>query len=590
MASSNLILACQRALFILTRFPSSLNRILKEPKLNLVLLPILTNALKGLMICAFVVTSILMGCTQDTKVVPVDMLWVSSSVDAADAKDYVHRVASKPKIKITFSTQVEKTSVGASVTLKNFTANRPVDVDINFEDEGRTIVIIPKVQLTSFTDYQVRVSTDLQSAAGLSLEKAAVVRFTTLLDSRDKFPLVSDDKLLDIVQRQTFKFFWEFGHPGSGLARDADMRSDPDDCSIGGSGFGIMALPGAIERGFITRAEGLERMTRIVNFLTSTAASFHGAFPHRINGNTGKVILWQGPNDDGGDLVETSFLMMGLLTARQYFDDASSNETMLRSNITDLYNRVEWTWYTRGGQNALYWLWSPTIGWNYSFQCKGWNETLIVYILAASSPTYSITKAAYDEGFASNGGIKNGSVYYDYSLPFGPALGGFPGYSQYSFLGVDPNGLTDVYGDYFKQVKNVHLINQAYCIASNKKHYYFTDSCWGFYGDVSKAEYEGTVFPYVALGGFPYTPTESMKALKYFYYKLGDKIFLDYGFAGAFNWSSGVNVTQQVLVYDQLSYLVSIENYRSQLPWKLFTGCPEIKTGMKKLGFSAPYL
>ncbi len=530
----------------------------------------------------------LTACKQEQAPVPVDLTWVSSTVDDADATSYLHQVSIVPKLKLSFTTALDKTLAATSVKLLNFSDNLPVDANITFENGDQTMVVVPKVPLKFFTDYRLTVTTDLQSSARVPLPQAVTVKFTTLLDQKDKFPALTNEQLLDTVQRRTFKFFWEFGHPTSGLSRDADMRGDLDDCTIGGTGFGIMTLPGAIERGFITRAQGLERMNMIVNFLNTKSATFHGAFPHRVNGSNGQVILWQGPRDDGADLLETSFLMMGLLTARQYFDQSTIDETALRTSITTLYNNVEWTWFTKNGENALYWLWSPTIGWDNSFMCKGWNETLITYILAASSPTYSISKKAYDEGFASNGGMKNGSTYYNHVLPFGPSLGGFPGYTQYSFLGIDPNGLTDTYGDYFKQVRNVHLINQAYCIGNSSRFYYYSDSCWGFYGDATN--FQGTIFPYVALGGLPYTPTESLKALNYFYYKLGDKLFLNYGFAGAFNFQNGVKVTKQVLSYDQLSYLVAIENYRSKLIWKLFTSNPEVKAGMKKLGFSAPYL
>lgn len=544
--------------------------------------------MKLIVFVALLVLSRLTACKPEQAPIPVDLTWVSSTLDDADAASYVNQASLTPELKITFTTAVDKVLAATSVKLLNFSDNLPVDTNISFEDGDKTIVVIPKVALKFFTDYRLTVATDLQSSARVALPQAVIVKFTTLLDQKDKFPALTNEQLLDTVQRRTFKFFWEFGHPTSGLSRDADMRSDLDDCTIGGTGFGIMALPGAIERGFITRAQGLERMKKIVNFLNTKATSFHGAFPHRIDGSNGKVILWQGPTDDGADLVETSFLMMGLLTARQYFDQPTIDENALRSSITTLYNNVEWTWFTKNGENALYWLWSPTIGWNASFMCKGWNETLIVYILAASSPTHSIGKRAYDEGFASNGGMKNGSTYYNHVLPFGPSLGGFPGYTQYSFLGIDPNGLTDTYGDYFTQVRNVHLINQAYCIGNSSRFYYYSDSCWGFYGDATN--FPGTIFPYVALGGLPYTPAESLKALNYFYYKLGDKLFLNYGFAGAFNFQNGVKVTEQVLSYDQLSYLVAIENYRSKLIWKLFTGSPEVKAGMRKLGFSAPYL
>jgi hypothetical protein len=339
-------------------------------------------------------------------------------------------------------------------------------------------------------------------------------------------------------------------------------------------------------------------MQKIVNFLKTKAQTYHGAFSHRINGTTGTTIIWQ-PKDDGADLVETSFLMMGLLTVRQFFDGADVSETALRGDINNLYNNVDWAWFQQGSQNALYWLWSPNYNWDITFMVRGWNEALITYIMAASSISHTISKDVYNNGYANNGGIKNGQQYYGLILPVGSAFGGPLFLSQYSFLGIKPIGLNDAYVNYELQTKNHTLINRAYCIENPKNYFGYSDSCWGLTASSSNVGYTassptsdiGVIAPTAALSSFAFTPNESMKTLKFFYYKLGNYLWKDYGFVDAFNLNTNpVWIGPQELVYNQLPVMVAIENYRSGLIWDLFISCPEIKAGMIKLGFTAPYL
>src|SRR6202000_1388438 len=171
------------------------------------------------------------------------------------------------------------------------------------------------------------------------------VNLTTAIDSTDKFKQITDDQLLDLVQKQTLKYFWDFGHPTSGLARERNTSGDV--VTTGGSGFGVMAIVVGINRQFVTRADGLARIQKIVAFLKNTAQTFHGAFPHWMNGVSGVVVPFS-TQDDGADIVETSYMMEGFLTARQYFNGASTAETQLRADINTIYNRVEWTWFTQG--------------------------------------------------------------------------------------------------------------------------------------------------------------------------------------------------------------------------------------------------
>jgi hypothetical protein len=299
-------------------------------------------------------------------------------------------------------------------------------------------------------------------------------------------------------------------------------------------------------------------------------------------------------------LVETSYLMAGLLSARQYFTGTDAAEITLRNDITALYNNVEWDWFRNGGQNVLYWHWSPNFNWDMNFPIRGWNECLITYVLAASSPTHGIPASVYTAGWAGNGsnGFKNGNTYYTYQLPLGPELGGPLFFSHYSFLGINPTGLSDAYANYQTQTKNHTLINYEYCKANPKGYFGYSDSCWGLTAGDIKNDYTASsptndvsfIAPTAALSSFPYTPTESMRALKFFYYVLGDKIFKEYGFVDAFSLKE-LWYANSFLAIDQGSVIVMIENYRSQLIWNLFTSCAEVKNGMKNiLNFTAPYL
>ncbi len=466
---------------------------------------------------------------------------------------------------------------------------------VSYENNDSVLVIKNTVTMQYLTSYSISFSTALKSIQGISPDTVKIININTKIDSTNKFPVITDDALLDTIQRATFRYFWEFSHPVSGLARE---RSNGDDNLVtsGGSGFGIMAIPVAINRNFITRAQGLARMQTIVSFLKNTAQTFHGAFPHWLNGTTGAVIPFS-TKDNGADLVETSYLMAGLLTARQYFNATDAAETGLRSDINALNNNVEWDWFRNGNQNVLYWHWSPNYNWDMNMQIKGWNESLITYIMAASSTTHSIPSNVYTQGWASGGGFSNFNSYYGYQLPLGPAYGGPLFLSHYSFLGIDPVGLTDVYANYETQTKNHTLINYTYCVSNPGKWYGYSDKCWGLTSSDAAVQYFASsptndisvIAPTAALSSFPYTPTESLKALKFFYYTMGDKTFKQYGFVDAFSIHSNWFALSHLAI-DQGPIIIMIENYRSRLIWNLFTSCPEVKNGMRGLGFTAPYL
>ncbi len=404
---------------------------------------------------------------------------------------------------------------------------------------------------------------------------------------------LSDSALLDLVQKQTFRYFWDFAHPVSGLARERSNESfgyGNEVVTIGGSGFGVMSIIAATDRKWITRDTAAKMLQKMLRFLAK-ADAYHGVFPHWLNGATGKTIPF-GRKDDGADLVETSYLMQGLLCARQYFDGNAPIEGEIRNRINSLWNDVEWDWFTRDGREVLYWHWSPNNGWAMNFAVRGFNECLIMYVLAASGDRYPVSNRVYHNGWAQSSFFKNGKKFYGYTLPLGFDYGGPLFFSQYSFLGLNPKGLKDRYADYWEQNSNHTLINHAYCVDNPKAFKGYGENCWGLtasdtydgYNAFSPTNDYGTITPTAALSAFPYTPEYSMKALKHFYYDLGDKIWSEYGFTDAFNETKNWYATSHLAI-DQGPIIVMIENYRSGLLWKLFMSCPEIQNGLKKLDF-----
>jgi hypothetical protein len=408
----------------------------------------------------------------------------------------------------------------------------------------------------------------------------------------------ADQELLDMVQRQTFRFFWAGAHRPSGLARDRQKTTrDPDNdlVAIGGSGFGIMAIIVAVEREWVTREEAMDRLGAMLLCLERTPR-YHGMFPHFINGRTGATIPF-GRKDNGGDLVESAFLFQGLLCARQYFDRDSSPERDLRERIDRLWREAEWDWYRGDGGNHLYWHWSPNHGWAISRKIAGWNEGLLAYVLAAGAPDHTIDAEVYHQGFASGPGFRNGRVYYGVELPLGMNRGGPLFIAHYSFCGLDPRGLKDRHADYWRQNVRHTRINYEHCVANPYHHAGYGPECWGLTSSHGPRGYVahapdndiGVITPTAALSSFPYAPHEAMRALRYFLTKPKRRIWGRFGVVDAFcesrDWYA-----RTYLAINQGPIVIMIENFRSGLLWNLFMSVPEVRAGLTKLGFSSPHL
>ena len=396
------------------------------------------------------------------------------------------------------------------------------------------------------------------------------------------------DECFDTVQRQTLRYFWEFGHPTSGLARERS-NATPNIVTTGGSGFGIMAILAGVERGWVGRQAALDRLITMVCFL-GQAERHHGAFPHWMDGESGRTIPFS-QCDDGADIVETAYLIVGLLSARQYFRGSEPKAYVLRSLIDALWQDIEWDWFVRGSE-SLFWHWSPVHEWAMDHTIHGWNECLIAFVLAASAPRHPIEPSVYHRGWAAGQAFANGRSFDGIPLPLGPDHGGPLFFAHYSFLGLDPRLLRDCYADYWRQNVASTLINQAHCIRNPQKFDGYGADCWGLTASDSIDGYVahapdrdlGVITPAAALGSYPYAPAECHRALRHFASR-GERLWGVYGFVDAFSpamdWYA-----DSYLAIDQGPIVIMIENYRSGLLWRLFMSCPEIQLGLAKLGFS----
>lgn len=532
------------------------------------------------------------GCSDDSagETSPPERLALESvTVGTQSGLSDFDDVAPDAAIVLDFTAALDASTVEANIYLLDAGGSKVPARDI-YDGKSR-VTVKPDAALRSYAAYRLIVNSGLKSAGGELILTGKTIRLQTGLDLTDKFPQISDEELLEKVQRQTFRYFWEGAEPMSGMARE--RTSSGVTVTTGGTGFGVIAITVAAERGFVTRREACERVQRIVTFLSERATSYHGAFSHWIDGQTGRTLPFS-PNDNGADLVETGLLFEGLLTARAYFDGADAAESRLRADITALWEAVEWDFFTKqGAEKVLYWHWSPDKGWAMNMPIHGWNEALIVYVLAASSPTHPISREVYAAGWARGGAMRNGKRFYDTVLPLGEDYGGPLFWSHYSFLGLDPRGLSDAYADYWEQVRSHTRINYAYCVANPKGYAGYGPDCWGLTASDIKGGYtassplndRGVIAPTAALSSLPFLPDESMAALRFFYYKLGDKLWSDYGFIDAFDLTNGWFDTGMHIAIDQGPIVAMIENHRTGLPWRLFMSDREVQAGLAKLGF-----
>ena len=410
---------------------------------------------------------------------------------------------------------------------------------------------------------------------------------------------LTDVELMDLTQKKTFKYFWDFAESNSGAARERYHPNDPANSqnvvTTGGSGFGLMAIIVGIERGYISKSEGVERLIQILNFFED-ADRFHGAWPHWIDGDTGSVIPFSG-DDDGGDLVETAFLSQGLICVKEYFKNGSNEEQGLAVQADNLWKGVEWDWYTQG-QDALYWHWSPSNGFSINLELKGYNETLIPFILGAASPDHSISTEVYHQGWATDGSIVSSASQYDIPLVLDHAGSGSGPlfWAHYSYLALDPRNLSDQYADYWDLNINHTNINYSHCVNNPNNYAEYGEDVWGLTasytrnsdGSVGYTAHDpqndtGVISPTAAISSIPYTPEKSLAAMNNYYEK---GLVGPAGFYDAFSPHYNDWVVERYLAIDQGPEIIMIENYRTQLFWNLFMQNEEIQSGLDKLNFN----
>ena len=419
---------------------------------------------------------------------------------------------------------------------------------------------------------------------------------------------LSEEALLDTVQKQALKYFWDFAEPNSGMARERYhpngdyAKNDPDIVTTGGSGFGLMAIIAGIERGFIPRDEAVQRLDKIATFLEETP-KYHGAFPHWINGRTaGTQEFGSDSKDNGGDIVETSFLAQGFIVVRQYLQDGNEEEKAVAAKFDKLWQNIDWDWYTNN-KNGIFWHWSPDYEFEKNFMIEGYNECLITYIMAASSPRHAIKPEVYHQGWARGGNITTDKKAYGIPLILkfntvgdkaGPLF-----WAHYSYLGLNPKGLSDRYANYWDLNVNHSKINYEYAQENPNNSKTYSENSWGLTASYTKNEDgsvgyaahspdddRGVVSPTAAVSSIPYTPEESLRAIRYFYEDQHDLLWGPAGFYDAFSLDAGDWVAERYLAIDQGPIIVMIENYRSGLIWDLFMSAPEVQKGLEKLDFN----
>lgn len=416
---------------------------------------------------------------------------------------------------------------------------------------------------------------------------------------------LSEEELLDTVQKQTLKYFWEFNEPNSGMARERYHpdgnypKNDEHVVTTGGGGFGLMAIVAGIEREFIPRDSAVARLDKIADFLAETER-YHGAWPHWINGETGETQSFSA-KDDGGDIVETSFLAQGFLVVREYLKNGSDQEQAVAAKYDELWKGIEWDWYTNN-RDGLIWHWSKEFDFEKNFLIEGYNECLITYVIAASSPDHPIHAAAYHKGWARGGDIVTDGKAYGIPLILKHNTVGDKGgplfWAHYSYLGLNPKGLKDQYANYWDLNVNHSRINYEYCQENPKDFETYSEDSWGLTASYSRKEDDGigyvahspdhdrgVVSPTAAVSSIPYTPEESLRAIRYFFEEQNELLWGAAGFYDAFSLEGEDWVAPYYLAIDQGPMMVMIENYRSGLIWDLFMGAPEVQKGLERLGF-----
>jgi hypothetical protein len=452
-----------------------------------------------------------------------------------------------------------------------------------------------------FKNIQVKTIFNSPSADGLGnwiVMLVVLILFSCKEPVVPTIPVVKNDEtyapekvkaVMDEWQRKNFSFFFE-GASSTGMALEGNDRGDV--ITIGGSGFGVMAIIVGTERSWITREQSTTQMQKIVRFL-GKAERFKGAWSHWYNPD-GTAHPF-GDQEKTGDLIETAFMMAGLLAAGEYYTGTSAVEKEIRDSVASFWKTIDWRFYA-GTDNALNWLYYSHEN-RLTMHIKGWNEGLISYILALGAPEpMNISYDVYNNGWLSGGAILNRTgKFYGYDLPLGENYGGPMFFAHYSFLGLNPNLMEDNYANYWKQNVGHTMINRHYCVYAAPKTFKYGETDWGLtacYGGRPPWGYlarsplndDGVIAPTAALGSYPYTPFYSTQVL----FRLAEYSLVHgtYGFADAYSPETSTSEKKHLAI-DQGPIVVMMENYRSGLIWNLLMKNADIQKGLALAGMKA---
>ncbi|MCL2649690.1 MAG: hypothetical protein FWD60_01535 [Candidatus Azobacteroides sp.] len=403
-------------------------------------------------------------------------------------------------------------------------------------------------------------------------------------------------KILDKQARDYFDLFWsgECSHPNSKMARIGTERAQGT-VALAGSAYAVLSIPVAVERAWISKEEGIERLLHICRFL-NTAERFHGAWSHWMDGVTGKALPFNGNQQNSGDLVETSFMMMSLLTCGEYFNGNTTSEKEIKNLIDSFWNTIEWNFYTNK-EKVLYWSWDRDLGFA-PLKIQGPNEALPAYILALAAPAKNaITQDVYRSGWKGGNGYYNkGRTTYGYLFELGRESKGGPLFtSQHPFLWFNPFLMEDEYIDYWKFCINHAMINHHYCLYEAPKAYKYDENNWGLsacYGTPEKgyvgrspSKDDGIICTTAAAGSIVFTPFYALQAMKYM--KSQSNLNGKYGLIDSYSPSENWNETRYLSI-SIFPVISMIENYKSGLIWKLAMQNEYIKKGLQLAGIHEP--
>jgi hypothetical protein len=436
-----------------------------------------------------------------------------------------------------------------------------------------------------------------------------------------------DESLIADVQRRTFDFFWETTNPVTGLA--LDRYPSPSPASVAAVGFALTAYPIGVERGFITRAQAAGRVLATLRLLDrapqgparSGMAGYRGFFYHYLDPVTGARA-------DGSELstVDTALLLGGVLFCQAYFDRAESGEAEIRELAEHIYGRVEWPW-VQVRAPAISHGWTPEEGF-LEFDWRGYNEAMIVYLLALGSPTHPVDVSAWDAWTSTYDSCWSDEFGAPH-LAFAPLFG-----HQYGPTWVDFRGLKDSYLhargiDYFENNRRAVYAQRAFAVANPHGWKDYGIDVWGvtasdgpavvtcdyggkprlfrayFARGAAKHGYDdGTLAPTALLASVAFAPEIVLPAVKEVTRRFGEHIYSRYGFLDAFNPSFDFNVPLEhgrcipgfgwvatdYLGIDQGPIVAMIENHRSELIWRTMQKSPHLRRGLQRAGFSGGWL